>query len=59
MTVLVYRGCPYDQQQRAKEDRSWWNLAHRPWLQLTYRGHRYRPYCTGGQLALDGSGKVG
>jgi hypothetical protein len=40
---------PVDQEQ-AKADKAWWNLAHRPWLCLTYRNICYFPYVTGGQI---------
>jgi len=50
MTQLTYRGCKYYKEEEAKKQRAWWNLAHRPWLGLTYRGHHYMPYVTGGQL---------
>lgn len=48
--TLTYRGCKYEQEDRAKADKAWWNLAHRPWLRLTYRNIRYNPYLTGGQI---------
>lgn len=49
---LVYRGTGYDQQEQAQIDRQWWNMAHRPWLVLKYRGLCYFPYVTGGQVPL-------
>jgi len=48
--TLTYRGVKYEQEDRAKADRAWWNLAHRPWLRLTYRNVRYNPFLTGGQI---------
>ena len=48
--TLTYRGVKYEQEDRAKADKAWWNLAHRPWLRLTYRNVRYNPYLTGGQI---------
>lgn len=48
--TLTYRGCRYQQEEQAKVDRAWWNLAHRPWLCLTYRNKRYFPYVTGGLI---------
>jgi len=47
---LTYRGCKYDKEKQAKKDRDWWNLAHRPWLRLTYRNIGYRPHLIGGQV---------
>jgi hypothetical protein len=48
--TLTYRGVKYDQAQEADTNRSWWNLAHRPWLCLKYRNVCYFPYVTGGQI---------
>jgi hypothetical protein len=48
--TLTYRGCKYNQEDQAKADREWWNLAHRPWLCLTYRNVCYFPFLTGGQI---------
>jgi len=48
--TLTYRGCKYNQEEQAKTDKAWWNLAHRPWLCLTYRNICYFPYVTGGQI---------
>jgi hypothetical protein len=48
--TLTYRGVKYDQAQEADTNRSWWNLAHRPWLCLRYRNVCYFPYVTGGQI---------
>jgi hypothetical protein len=48
--ALTYRGVKYDQVQEADANRSWWNLAHRPWLCLKYRNVCYFPYVTGGQI---------
>jgi len=50
MTQLTYRGVPYNKEQEALTNRSWWNLAHRPGLWLRYRGQKYRPIQTGGLL---------
>jgi hypothetical protein len=50
---LVYRGCKYNQENQAKKDRAWWNLVHRPWTRLMYRGHKYDPSVTGGQVNLN------
>lgn len=47
---LTYRGCSYNKDMESESNRRWWNLAHRPWLYLTYRGNRYEPYKTGGQV---------
>ena len=47
---LTYRGRKYNKEQQAKKDRDWWNLAHRPWLRLTYRNIGYLPYLIGGQI---------
>ena len=48
--TLTYRGVKYDQDQEAKTNRNWWNLAHRPGLCLKYRNVCYFPYVTGGQI---------
>jgi hypothetical protein len=48
MTILTYRGHQYSKEDEAKANVEWWNLAHRPALTLTYRGHDYRPFVTGG-----------
>jgi hypothetical protein len=48
MTVLTYRGQQYSKEDEARANVEWWNLAHRPALTLTYRGHDYRPFITGG-----------
>ena len=48
--TLVYRGCKYNQEEQAKKDRAWWNLAHRPWNVLVYRNICYFPFITGGQI---------
>ena len=48
--TLTYRGVKYEQEDQAKADRAWWNLAHRPWLCLTYRNICYFPNVTGGQI---------
>jgi len=48
--TLTYRGCKYNQEEQAQKDRAWWNLAHRPWLCLTYRNIGYLPYLIGGQI---------
>jgi hypothetical protein len=48
--TLTYRGCKYSQEDQAQADRAWWNVAHRPWLVLTYRNVCYFPFLTGGQI---------
>jgi hypothetical protein len=48
--TLTYRGCKYNQEDQAKKDQAWWNLAHRPWNVLVYRNRRYFPFVTGGQI---------
>lgn len=48
--TLTYRGVKYDKDEQSKTDIGWWNLAHRPWLRLTYRNICYFPYVTGGQI---------
>jgi len=48
--TLTYRGVKYEQEDQAQKDKAWWNLAHRPWLCLTYRNICYFPYVTGGQI---------
>jgi hypothetical protein len=48
--VLTYRGCQYSKETEDKKNQDWWNLAHRPWLGLTYRSLRYFPFKTGGQI---------
>lgn len=49
---LTYRGCKYNQKVQAEKDRAWWNLVHRPWVRLVYRGLKYDPSVTGGQIPL-------
>jgi hypothetical protein len=48
--TLTYRGVKYKQEDQAQKDKAWWNLAHRPWLCLTYRNVCYFPFVTGGQI---------
>lgn len=48
--TLTYRGCTYNKEEEAKKNKDWWNLAHRPWLSLTYRNIRYLPYHVGGLI---------
>lgn len=48
--TLTYRGCKYSKEEQAKKDRDWWNLAHRPWLRLTYRHVGYMPFHIGGLI---------
>jgi hypothetical protein len=48
--TLTYRGCAYNKEEEDKKNKDWWNLAHRPWLSLTYRNIRYLPYYVGGLI---------